>query len=73
MGVLARLYSHLREMTGLTIRATVSQLNCSAPDKSDLTYPGSLNIARLPPFSPAVRPRAAMPGLEASVAVKSAL
>lgn len=30
VGVLARLCGHLREMTGLTIRATVSQLDCSA-------------------------------------------
>ena len=29
VGVLARLRSHLREMTGLSIRATVSQLDCT--------------------------------------------
>ena len=39
MGVLARLCSHLREMTGLTIRATVSQLDC-ATDPHRLSHAG---------------------------------
>jgi hypothetical protein len=57
VGVPARLCSHLGEMTGLTIRATVSQLDCSAPSADVFTCPGSLRIARLPPSSPPMRPR----------------
>ena len=52
VGVLARLCSHLREMAGLSIRATVSQLDYSAPAVDVFTYPGSLHIARLPLSSP---------------------
>lgn len=47
VGVPARLGSHLREMTGLTIRATVSQLDCSAPSADVFT------LSRLFTYCPA--------------------
>jgi hypothetical protein len=56
VGVLARLCSHLREMTGLTIRATVSQLNCSAPDIGVFTSRALDILPDLPSFSPAKAP-----------------
>src|SRR5215472_14336891 len=70
VGVLAHLCSHLREMTGLTIRATVSQLDCATNQPGCFTSARFFTTTQLPPSSPAKRRRSAIPN-SVSVAFKS--
>jgi hypothetical protein len=61
VGVLARLCSHLGEMTGLTIRATVSQLDCATAFRLLHIIRASLHTLGFCRPVPRQRPRAAVP------------